>query len=97
MATKKGGGSSRNGRDSAGRRLGLKVGDGQCVSGGSILMRQRGTKLFAGLHVVMGSDHTLMAQYEGKVYFSHKKHRCFINICKQDKMVHKDPSVCFIK
>ena len=69
MATKKAGGSSRNGRDSAGRRLGVKRYDGQLVNSGTIIVRQRGTKFFAGPNVAMGRDHTLFALKTGKVKF----------------------------
>ncbi len=69
MAHKKGVGSSRNGRDSAGQRLGLKVGDGQLVHAGSILVRQRGTKVRPGDNVGLGKDHTLFALVDGAVKF----------------------------
>ena len=69
MAHKKGGGSSRNGRDSAGRRLGVKCSDGQFVPAGSIIVRQRGTKIFPGDNVKVGKDHTLFAVIEGRVSF----------------------------
>ena len=69
MAHKKAGGSSRNGRDSAGQRLGVKLFGGQEAKGGSIIVRQRGTKFFAGDHVGMGKDHTLFAEICGKVKF----------------------------
>jgi len=69
MAHKKAGGSSRNGRDSAGRRLGVKLYGGQKAKGGAILVRQRGTKFFAGKNVDMGKDHTLFATVEGTVSF----------------------------
>ncbi len=69
MAHKKGVGSSRNGRDSAGKRLGVKRFDGQEVKAGSILVRQRGTKVFPGKNVGMGKDHTLFALIEGVVKF----------------------------
>ncbi len=69
MAHKKGVGSSRNGRDSAGQRLGLKVGDGQAVPAGSILVRQRGTWMRPGNNVGLGRDHTLFALIEGTVKF----------------------------
>ncbi len=69
MSTKKGAGSSRNGRDSAGRRLGLKIGAGQVVKAGTILVRQRGTKYRACDNVGMGKDHTLFALSNGKVFF----------------------------
>ena len=69
MATKKGGGSSKNGRDSRGRRLGLKKFGGETVKAGNILVRQRGTKFHPGLHVGMGRDHTLFALTDGRVAF----------------------------
>ena len=72
MATKKAGGSSRNGRDSAGRRLGVKKFGGQQVISGNILVRQRGTKFHAGENVGMGKDHTLFALKPGKVMFRKK-------------------------
>ncbi len=62
-------GSTRNGRDSRGRRLGAKASDGQTVSAGSILYRQRGTKIYPGTNVGMGKDHTLFAQISGVVRF----------------------------
>ena len=67
MAHKKAGGSSRNGRDSAGRRLGVKKFGGESVLAGNIIVRQRGTKVNPGLNVGMGKDHTLFALIEGKV------------------------------
>ena len=69
MAHKKAGGSSRNGRDSAGRRLGVKKFGGQEVIGGNIIIRQRGTKVYPGRNVGMGKDHTLFALVEGRVVF----------------------------
>ena len=69
MAHKKAGGSSRNGRDSAGRRLGVKKFGGQEVIGGNIIIRQRGTRVYAGANVGMGKDHTLFALAEGRVRF----------------------------
>ena len=70
MAHKKAGGSSRNGRDSAGRRLGVKKFGGEAVVPGNIIIRQRGTKWHPGDNVGMGRDHTLFALTEGKVVFS---------------------------
>ena len=70
MAHKKAGGSSRNGRDSAGRRLGVKKYGGEHVIPGNILLRQRGTKWYPGENVGMGKDHTLFAKAEGEVLFS---------------------------
>lgn len=72
MAHKKAGGSSRNGRDSAGRRLGVKKYAGEHVIPGNILVRQRGTKFYPGENVGMGKDHTLFAKVEGVVAFAHK-------------------------
>ena len=69
MAHKKAGGSSRNGRDSAGRRLGVKKFGGQEVIGGNIIIRQRGTRVYPGANVGLGKDHTLFALAEGRVRF----------------------------
>ena len=69
MAHKKAGGSSRNGRDSAGRRLGVKKFGGEAVVGGNIIVRQRGTKFYPGVNVGMGKDHTLFALGQGRVRF----------------------------
>jgi large subunit ribosomal protein L27 len=81
MAHKKGLGSSKNGRDSNAQRLGIKVGDGQTVSGGSILIRQRGTPHKAGLNVGRGSDDTLFAKVTGIVKFQNKGQKGrFVNI-----------------
>jgi large subunit ribosomal protein L27 len=73
MAHKKAGGSSRNGRDSAGRRLGVKKFGGQEVVAGNIIVRQRGTKFYAGRNVGMGKDHTLFALTDGRVAFHEGK------------------------
>lgn len=70
MAHKKGGGSSRNGRDSESKRLGVKLFGGQYANAGSIIVRQRGTRFRAGENVGMGRDHTLFALSEGEVVFS---------------------------
>ena len=69
MAHKKAGGSSRNGRDSAGRRLGVKKFGGQEVIGGNIIIRQRGTRVYPGVNVGLGKEHTLFALAAGKVRF----------------------------
>ncbi len=69
MAQKKGGGSTRNGRDSQPKMLGVKVYGGQAVNAGSIIVRQRGTKFHAGTNVGTGKDHTLFALVDGKVAF----------------------------
>jgi large subunit ribosomal protein L27 len=73
MAHKEAGGSSRNGRDTAGRRLGVKRFGGQHVLAGNILVRQRGTKMHPGPNVGMGTDHTLFALTEGSVEFATKR------------------------
>ena len=70
MAHKKAGGSSRNGRDSAGRRLGVKIFGGQYASAGNIIIRQRGTKFHPGTNVGLGKDHTIFALIDGQVRFS---------------------------
>lgn len=81
MATKKAGGSSRNGRDSESKRLGVKRFGGQQVLSGSILVRQRGTKFHAGKNVGMGKDHTLFATTEGTVEFSKgRANRSFVSV-----------------
>ena len=73
MATKKAGGSSRNGRDSAGRRLGVKKYGGEIVLPGNIIIRQRGTKIFPGDNVKMGKDHSIFSVIKGKVIFKKSK------------------------
>ena len=81
MAHKKAGGSTRNGRDSAGRRLGIKKFGGELVIAGNILVRQRGTKYFAGTNVDMGTDHTLFATADGHVKFQMKSGgKQFVNV-----------------
>ena len=81
MAHKKSGGSSRNGRDSAGQRLGVKKYGGEAVLAGNILIRQRGTKWWPGQNVGMGKDHTLFAKAAGAVKFVTKRNdRTYVNI-----------------
>ena len=81
MAHKKAGGSSRNGRDSAGRRLGVKKFGGESVLAGNIIVRQRGTKFHPGENVGMGKDHTLFALTTGSVNFRKKSGgRTFVNV-----------------
>ena len=81
MATKKAGGSSKNGRDSAGRRLGVKKGDGQMVISGNIIVRQRGTKINPGSNVGLGRDHTIFALTDGKVSFHRKANdRAYVSV-----------------
>ena len=81
MAHKKAGGSSRNGRDSAGRRLGVKKFGGESVLAGNIIMRQRGTKVHPGDNVGIGKDHTLFALIEGHVAFRQKSGgKMYVNV-----------------
>ncbi|MBU4216931.1 50S ribosomal protein L27 [Candidatus Parcubacteria bacterium] len=87
MAHKKAGGSSRNGRDSAGKRLGTKLSGGQFAKAGSIIVRQRGTKIHPGTNVQIGKDDTLFSLVQGIVKFSTKKVRKFNNQLKSTKFV----------
>ena len=81
MAHKKSGGSSRNGRDSDGRRLGVKKFGGEKVAAGNIIVRQRGTKFWPGANVGLGKDHTLFATAEGAVKFVTKRDdRTYVNV-----------------
>jgi len=82
MAHKKAGGSTRNGRDSQSKRLGVKRFGGEEVIAGNIIVRQRGTKFHAGVNVGLGHDHTLFAKADGKVLFKQKgpKNRTFVNV-----------------
>ena len=81
MATKKAGGSSRNGRDSAGRRLWVKRYGGQLVMPGNIIVRQRGTKIHIGDYVGMGTDHSIFSLVKGKVKFKKSKlNRTFVSV-----------------
>ncbi len=84
MAHKNGGGTSRNGRDSAGKRLGVKAFAGESVTAGAIIVRQRGTKFHPGLHVGIGRDHTIYSLVDGHVRFDYAK--------KDKKRVNVDPS-----
>jgi large subunit ribosomal protein L27 len=84
MAHKKAGGSSRNGRDSAGRRLGVKLYGDQQAKGGAIIVRQRGTKYYPGENVGMGKDHTLFATVPGVVKFREKTGgRMYVSVVKE--------------
>ena len=85
MAHKKGGGTSRNGRDSAGKRLGVKTFAGEQVIAGSIIVRQRGTKFHSGDNVGIGRDHTIYSLIDGVVRFDYAR--------KDTKRVNVDPSV----
>ena len=83
MASKKGVGSTRNGRDSKAKRLGVKRYGGQFVKAGEILIRQRGTKFKPGVNVGIGGDDTLFALKAGHVAFKHNKFGCFVQIVEQ--------------
>ncbi|WP_185856045.1 50S ribosomal protein L27 [Blattabacterium cuenoti] len=86
MAHKKGSGSSRNGRDSKGRRLGIKIYGNQYVKSGEIILRQRGTKHHPGKNVEMGKDHTLYSVKNGFVLFKKKrKNRSFVSVTSENK------------
>ena len=80
MAHKKSGGSSSNGRDSIGRRLGVKKSGGQNVVPGNIIIRQRGTRIHAGDGVAMGKDQTLFARVEGQVQFTTRRNRSYVTV-----------------
>lgn len=80
MSKTKGGGSTRNGRDSAAQRLGVKVFDGGFVSAGSIIVRQRGTRFHAGTGVGRGKDDTLFALVQGRVRFGHRRGRRLVDV-----------------
>ena len=90
MATKKAGGSTRNGRDSEAKRLGVKRFGGESVLAGSIIVRQRGTKFHAGSNVGMGKDHTLFATADGKVKFEVKgeKSRKYVSIVTEEFKIY---------
>ena len=83
MAHKKGGGSSRNGRDSEGKRLGVKAYGGQRVTAGSIIVRQRGTKVHPGANVGKGSDDTLFAKVSGQVSFDRSRGRRVVSVLEE--------------
>ena len=87
MAHKKGGGSSRNGRDSAGKRPGVKTYGGQLVSAGSIIVRQRGTKVHPGTNVGKGSDDTLFAKISGKVNYSRSRGKHVVSVVEDPEGV----------
>jgi len=93
MAHKKGGGSSRNGRDSKSKRLGVKEFAGQTVPAGSILVRQRGTKIHPGLNVGKGSDDTLFAKVSGRVNFGKSRGKSVVSVIEARDAVAADGSV----
>lgn len=80
MASKASGGSTRNGRDSHSKRLGVKRHDGQIVKAGNILIRQRGTKVYPGINVGMGSDFTLFALIDGVVKFENRRNKKVVSV-----------------
>ena len=80
MAHKKAGGSSRNGRDSNAKRLGVKISDGQAANSGAIIVRQRGTRIKPGINVAMGKDHTLFALTDGVVSFKKSRNKTFAEV-----------------
>ncbi len=84
FAHKKGQGSSTNGRDSEGRRLGAKASDGEFVTAGSIIYRQRGTKIHPGLNVGRGNDDTLFAKVDGIVKFEHKANKTLASVYTEE-------------
>ncbi len=92
MAQKKAGGSSRNGRDSEAKRLGVKRFGGQFVEGGTIILRQRGTRWHAGNQVGLGRDHTLYAMAPGLVQFQQRgdKNRVYVNIVSVEQEVQQE-------
>ncbi len=83
FAHKKGGGSTKNGRDSQAKRLGVKRSDGQPVLAGNIIIRQRGTKFYPGDNVGMGKDYTLFALVEGKVKFENRHNKKYVSVVKE--------------
>lgn len=83
FAHKKGGGSTKNGRDSNSKRLGVKAADGQFVLAGSIIIRQRGTKVYPGANVGLGKDYTLFALKDGKVKFAKSGSKKLVNIVEE--------------
>lgn len=91
MAHKKGGGSSTNGRDSCGKRLGVKAFDGQRVNGGAIIVRQRGNKFFPGENVGEGKDNTLYAKIPGILKFYTQGHRRYISIIPLTESIAEEP------
>ena len=80
MAHKKGGGTSRNGRDSHSKRRGVKSSDGQLINAGTIIVRQRGTKFHPGLNVGLGRDFTIFATVHGTVEFKQRRNRTYISV-----------------
>ena len=93
MAHKKGAGSSRNGRDSQSKRLGVKLFGGQTVKAGNIIVRQRGTKHNPGLNVGLGKDHTLFALTDGEIEFRKRKdNRIYVSVKNTDEVAADKPA-----
>ena len=93
MAHKKGAGSSRNGRDSQSKRLGVKLFGGQTVKAGNIIVRQRGTKHNPGLNVGLGKDHTLFALTDGEIEFRKRKdNRIYVSVKNPDEVAADKPA-----
>lgn len=94
MAHKKGVGSSKNGRDSSGRRLGIKIFGGQNIKCGNIILRQRGTKYHAGYNVGIGRDHTLYSKINGIVIFSKKNNnKLFVSVYSKNIILNNNKKV----
>jgi large subunit ribosomal protein L27 len=91
MAHKKAAGSTKNGRDSIAKRLGVKVFGGQTIQAGGIIIRQRGTKFFPGKNTGMGKDHTIFAKTDGVVGFTEKQLKKFNGQVHKDKLVNVTP------
>jgi len=85
MASKASGGSTRNGRDSISKRLGVKRYDGQFVKAGNIIVRQRGTRIYPGKNVGMGSDYTLFALTDGYVHFETRRKKKFVSVLSPEE------------
>lgn len=83
MSAVKSGGSSKNGRDSKSKRLGLKLGDGQFTLGGGIIFRQRGTRIHPGSNVGIGRDYTLFSKIDGYVKYEKRKNRKYVSVYKE--------------
>ena len=83
MSAVKSGGSSKNGRDSKSKRLGLKLGDGQFTLGGGIIFRQRGTKIHPGNNVGIGNDYTLFSKINGYVKYERRRNKTYVSVYKE--------------
>ena len=92
MAHKKGGGSTRNGRDSQAKRLGVKAFGGEVVKGGAIIVRQRGNRFFPGQNVGEGRDNTLYAKIAGVIDFQQRGHRRYVTVIPLEELASSKPS-----